>query len=173
MALYEFEGRRPVVGAGSYIAETADVIGDVCIGEQCFVGPGARIKGDYGSIVIGDETSVQENCVVHARPEGECCIGSHCTIGHGAILHNCVLKNRVVIGMGAIISDWAIVHEGSLIGEGAVVRQAVEIPADRVAVGVPAQVTSATNEATRGFQRLAHEVYVQLAQRYRAGLKKL
>ncbi len=173
MALYEFEGRRPVIGVGSYVAETADVIGDVRIGQRCFIGPGARIKGDYGSIIIGDETSVQENCVIHARPEEKCRIGSQCTIGHGAILHNCVLEDRVVIGMGAIVSDWATVHAGSLIGEGAVVRQAVDIPSDRVAVGVPARVIGATDETVWKFQQLAREVYVQLARRYRSGLKRL
>ncbi|HET7375235.1 MAG TPA: gamma carbonic anhydrase family protein, partial [Anaerolineae bacterium] len=71
MALYEFEGKRPQIGLTSFIPETADVIGDVIIGEGCFIGVGARIRGDYGSIRIGDRTSVQENVVIHAREDDE------------------------------------------------------------------------------------------------------
>ena len=173
MALYEFEGKRPLIGEGAYVAETADVIGDVRIGRRCFIGPGARIKGDYGTVVIGEETSVQENCVVHARPDEKCMIGSQCTVGHGSILHNCTLEDRVVIGMGAIVSDWAVVREGSLVGEGALVRQSADIPAGKIAVGVPARVIGDADESVREFQRLAARVYVELAQRYAKGLRKL
>lgn len=173
MALYEFEGKRPVIGEGTYVAESADVIGDVTIGRDCFIGPGARIKGDYGSVTIGDGTSVQENCVVHARPDEKCVIGSRCTVGHGSILHNCSLEDGVVIGMGAIVSDWAVLGEDSLVGEGAVIRQSAEIPARKIAVGVPARVVGDINDGVREFQALARRVYVELAHRYARGLKKL
>lgn len=173
MALYEFEGRKPVVADGAYVAETADVIGDVRIGRWCFVGPGARIKGDYGRVVIGDETSIQENCVVHARPNEVCVVGNECTVGHGAILHNCTLEDRVVVGMGAIISDWAVVGAGCLVGEGAVVRQSARIPPGKIALGVPASVVTDAGEDVREFQRLARTVYVDLARRYATGLRRL
>jgi len=173
MALYEFEGRRPDIAEGAYVAETADVIGDVKIGTRCFIGPGARIKGDYGTIVIGDETSVQENCVIHARPGQECLVGRGCTIGHGSILHNCTIRDGAVVGMGAIVSDWAVVGKDSVVGEGAVVRQSADIPPDKIAVGVPARVVGNADEETREFQRLARQVYSALAGRYRIGLKKL
>ncbi|HUU46402.1 MAG TPA: gamma carbonic anhydrase family protein [Acidobacteriota bacterium] len=173
MALYEFEGKRPVIGEGTYVAETADVIGEVRIGQRCFIGPGARIKGDYGSVVIGDETSIQENCVIHARPGEKCTVGNRCTVGHGSILHNCTLEDGVVIGMGAIVSDWAVVRAGSLVGEGAVVPQSSDIPPHKVAVGVPARVTGDADESVQEFRDLAPRVYVALAQRYGDGLKKL
>ena len=103
MALYEFEGKRPVIGSGSYVSETADIIGDVTIGERCYIGPGARIKGDYGSVRIGNETSIQENCIIHARPDEACQIGNKVTVGHGAILHNCTVHDGSIIGMGSIV----------------------------------------------------------------------
>ena len=173
MALYEFEGRKPTVAEDAYVAETADVIGDVDIGSGCFIGPGARIKGDYGTILIGDETSVQENCVIHARPGQACLIGRGCTIGHGSILHNCTIHDGAVVGMGAIVSDWAIVGENSVVGEGAVVRQSAEIPPGKIAVGVPARVAGDIDEKTREFQRLARQVYKTLPGRYKAGLKRI
>ncbi len=173
MALYEFEGRRPVVGVDSYVCETADVIGEVRIGDRCYIGPGARIKGDYGTIEIGNETSVQENCILHARPGESCTVGNGCTVGHGAILHNCVIEDEVVIGMGAIVSDWAVIRTGAVVAEGAVVRQRAEIPANKTAAGVPAKVLGEVTEKGREFQQLARDVCPELARRYAKSLKKL
>lgn len=173
MALYEFEGRRPVIGQDSYVSETADVIGEVHIGAGCYIGPGARIKGDYGTVTIGDETSVQENCVIHARPGERCDVGSQCTIGHGSVLHNCTVRDGAVVGMGAIVSDWAEVGEEALVAEGAVVRQHDRIPPATVVMGVPARVKAKLTEKDREFQRLAREVYPDLARRYLKGLKKI
>jgi phenylacetic acid degradation protein len=93
MALYEFEGKRPSIGTGSFIPETADVIGDVTIGEKCFIGVWARIRGDYGTIVIGSRTSVQENSVIHARDGYRTVVGDNVQLGHGCILHNCTVKS--------------------------------------------------------------------------------
>ena len=89
MTTYEFEGRIPSVASTAYVDENATIVGDVRVGAQCYIGAGARLRGDYGSIMIGDKTSVQENCVLHARISEECEVGSHVQIGHGAVLHNC------------------------------------------------------------------------------------
>ena len=81
MAVYEFEGKRPMVGRETYISESAEIIGEVAIGRGCYIGPGAKIKGDYGKVVIGDRTSVQENCVLHARPGDGCVVGNMVNVG--------------------------------------------------------------------------------------------
>ena len=107
MAVYEFEGKRPKLGQDCYIYEEATIIGDVTLGDNCYVGAGAVIRGDYGSVKIGSRTAVEENCIVHARPDDVCTVGNDVTVGHGAILHNCTLDDWCVIGMGAIVSDWA------------------------------------------------------------------
>ena len=99
MTLYQFEGRKPVVGSNSYVARSAEVVGDVYIGENCYIGPGAKIRGDYGSIRIGNHTSVQENCVLHAGPDQRTVIGDNVTIGHGAIVHGPIIHNFVIILM--------------------------------------------------------------------------
>ena len=96
MTLYQFEDRRPVVGNNSYIAKSAEVIGDVYIGDNFYVGPGAKIRGDYGSIRIGNRTSIQENCVLHAGPDQEIIIGNNVTVGHGAIIHGPIIHDNVI-----------------------------------------------------------------------------
>ena len=88
MSVAGFEGRSPCLGAGTWVHPSADVLGDVTVGERCWIGPGARLRGDYGRIVVGDCCAIEDNCVVHARPGEICTIGSWVTLGHGCIVHN-------------------------------------------------------------------------------------
>ena len=166
-----FEGKTPEIGEGTYVHPSADVFGNVQIGCGCWIGPGARIRGDYGRIVIGDNTSVEDNCVIHARPDEQTTIGNWVTIGHAAVIHNATIGDSVVIGMGSIVSDWADVGEWGVVGEGAVVRQRQQVPAGRIAVGVPAKVLDkvVTEEYKAEWTRWK-EVYVDLARRYGQGL---
>ena len=172
MAISEFEGRVPVLGRGSYVHPSADLIGAVTIGDGCWIGPGARLRGDYGTIVLGDYTSVEDNCVIHARPGEITTIGSHVTIGHGCIIHNATVDDYAVIGMGSVVSDWARVGEWAVIGEGAVVRQRQEIPSEAIAVGVPAKLLDkqVSDEYKAEWSRFK-DIYRDLAQRYPEGLK--
>ncbi|HIC96158.1 TPA: gamma carbonic anhydrase family protein [Candidatus Bipolaricaulota bacterium] len=174
MTVYQFEGQTPRIGEGTYIHPSAEVIGKVIIGRGCWIGPGARIRGDYGEIVIGDETSIEDNCVIHARPGERCLIGSRVTIGHGAIIHNATIEDYAVIGMGAVVSDWASVGEWAVVGEGAVVKNSQEVPAEHIAVGVPAKildrrVTQEYKEQWKEFK----QTYVDLAHLYARGLREI
>lgn len=172
MALYEFEGKRPQIGKTSFVPETADVIGDVIIGEGCFIGVGARIRGDYGSIHIGDRTSVQENVVIHARENGKTIVGSNVQLGHGCILHNCTVKDNAVIGIGAILTDFSIVGDWAIVGEGAVVRG--EVPDGSIAVGVPAKVIGQVTAKHKEEWQYYKDKYAELASvRYPKGLKRI
>ncbi len=173
MAVYEFEGRRPRIGKNAYVHPSADIIGLVTLGDDCYVAPGARIRGDYGEILIGRGTSIEENCVIHARPDQITRIGDYVTVGHGSIIHSATVHDYVVVGMGAIISDWAVVGEWAAIGEGAVVTQNTEIPPRKVAVGVPAKIIGDINEEWKEQWRDYKPVYVDLARRYPAGLKEV
>ncbi|MEW6233426.1 MAG: gamma carbonic anhydrase family protein [Chloroflexota bacterium] len=173
MSVYEFEGRVPQVHPEAFVHPEASLLGRVTIGEGCWIGPGASLRGDYGEIVVGSGTSIEENCVVHARPGDVTRIGDHVTIGHGAIIHNATVDDWAVIGMGAIVSDWAHVMEWAAVAEGCVVKNRQEIPPKAVAVGVPAkvigQVTPEYQEEWRNFKA----TYVDLARRYPKGLKEL
>lgn len=171
MAVYEFEGRRPKIGRNVYVHPSADVIGLVTLGDDCYVAPGARLRGDYGEIVIGRGTSIEENCVVHARPDQATRIGDYVTVGHGSIIHTATIHDYAVVGMGSIISDWAVVGEWAAIGEGAVVTQSTEIPPGKVAVGVPAKVVGDIKQEWKELWGSYKHVYVDLARRYPDGLR--
>jgi phenylacetic acid degradation protein len=142
MSIYEFENKRPRIGKGTFLFPSADVIGDVTIGENCYIGPGARIRGDYGSIRIGDDTAVEENVVIHARPNEKTIIGDSVTIGHAAIIHNATIHNWAIIGMGAIVSDYVEIGEWAVVAEGAVVKNKEKIPDKAIAMGIPAKVVA-------------------------------
>jgi carbonic anhydrase/acetyltransferase-like protein (isoleucine patch superfamily) len=142
MSIYEFENRKPRIGKGTFVFKSADIIGDVIIGENCYIGPGARIRGDYGSIIIGDNTAIEENVVIHARPDNITTIDNNVTIGHASIIHNAKIHDWAVIGMGAIVSDWAEIGKWAVVAEGAVVKNKQKIPNRAIAVGIPAKIVS-------------------------------
>ena len=173
MAVYEFEGRVPKLGENVYVHPSADIIGLVTLGDDCFVAPGARIRGDYGEIVIGDGTSIEENCVIHARPDQVTRVGDYVTVGHGSIIHGATIHDYAVIGMGSIISDWAVVGEWAAIDEGAVVTQSMEIPPEKVAVGVPAKVVGDVKKDWKELWGSYRHVYPDLARRYPMGLREV
>lgn len=173
MPIYEFEGRRPDVSDKAYVAKSATVIGDVSIGDNCFIAPGARIKGDYGTIMIKDNSNVQENCVIHARPGKKTEIGEWVTIGHGAIIHGANIDDYAVIGMGSIISDEAKIGRWCVVGEGAVVKSGQELKEEKVAVGIPAKTIKSINEEYKKEWRAIKKEYASFSRRYKENLKRL
>jgi phenylacetic acid degradation protein len=173
MGVFEFEGRAPSISLTAYVDDVAKVVGDVRIGAQCYIGPGARIRGDYGTVIIGDKTSVQENCVLHACINEECEVGNYVQIGHGAILHNCRIRDYAVVGVGAIVSDCATVGVWSIVGEGAVVASGQSIPDGKVAVGIPAKTIRDVSDSDKDVWSKYKEIYADLALRYPKGLKRV
>jgi phenylacetic acid degradation protein len=174
MSIYEFENKKPSIGKDTFIFKSADIIGDVSIGKNCYIGPGARIRGDYGSIRIGDNTAVEENVVVHARPDDVTTIGNNVTIGHGSIIHNATIKDWAVIGMGAIVSDWAVIGKWAVVAEGAVVKNKQKIPNKAIAVGVPAKVVSEISEEYEKQWTKYKKIYTDLAEkRFPNSLKEI
>ena len=111
--------------------------------------------------------------IVHARPNEQCIIGKRVTVGHGSILHNCTIHDSVVIGMGAIISDYSVVGEWSVIGEGGVVPNNKEIPAGKIAVGVPVKIIGVTSEEYKTLWSSYKGLYADLAKRYPKGLRRI
>jgi phenylacetic acid degradation protein len=140
MPLYEFEGKRPKVAPSAFVSPSSVVIGDVEIGEECYIASNCVIRGDWGKIVIGDQSNVQDGCVIHVRPDEQTIIGRRVSIGHASVVHNATIKDFALVGMNAVISDWAVVGEYSVIGEGCVVRHNQVIEPKSIAVGIPAKV---------------------------------
>lgn len=164
--LYKFDGKQPVVGKDSYVSDSARVIGDVVIGDNCYIGHGAIVRGDYGRIEIGDGTAVEENAVIHAPPGETNTIGEKVTIGHGAIVHGRLIGDNAVIGMGAVLSIWSEIGVWAIIAEGSIIKMRQKIPAQVVAAGNPARVARAITEKDRELWNWGKQVYIDLAKKY-------
>jgi phenylacetic acid degradation protein len=173
MARYEFNGKKPVVGSGSWVHETAQLIGDVEIGENCFIGPGASLRGDFGSIHVGDNSNVQDNCVLHARPGLKCSVGKNTIVGHGAILHCCEIGDNSLIGMGSIVSDFAVIGEGCLVAEGSLVKAKTKIEPGMLVSGSPAVVKGPLKDQQMMMLKAGVFRYVELAGQLLKTAKKI
>ena len=119
-----------------YIAPNATVVGDVVLGNEVNIWYGAVLRGDSGTITVGEGTNIQDNCVIHEKTQ----IGAWCTIGHGAIVHGCTVGDNALIGMGTIVLNGAVLGEGCLVGAGAVVTGKTDAPAGSVLLGSPAKI---------------------------------
>jgi len=164
--LYKFNGKQPTVGKDTYVSDLANVIGDVVIGNHCYIGHGVLIRGDYGRILIGDGTAVEEGVIVHAPPKETHRIGTKVTIGHGAVIHGKSIGDLAVIGMGSILSIWSEIGIGAIVAEGSVVKMKQIIPPHMVVAGNPAQVVREVNAKDKEVWNWAKQLYMDLAKQY-------
>jgi len=164
--LYSFDNRNPEIGKETYVSESAMVIGDVKVGNNCYVGHGAILRGDYGSIEIGDGSAVEEGVVIHAPPGGMCRIGNKVTLGHGAIIHSKSIGDFAVIGMGAVLSLGAEIGERSIIAEGTIVKMRQELPSGVVAGGNPANIIRKVSSEDEQRWAGGKQLYINLAKKY-------
>jgi carbonic anhydrase/acetyltransferase-like protein (isoleucine patch superfamily) len=162
-----FQGIKPTVPESCFIEDTAVVIGDVVMGQQCSAWFHAVIRGDVHYIRIGDRTNVQDLCMLHVTHDTHpLIIGSDVTIGHHVVLHGCTIKDRVLVGMGAIIMDGAVVGEDSVIGAGALVTEHTVIPRKSVVLGSPGKVRRQVSEDELSWIRESSANYVRYAGQY-------
>jgi carbonic anhydrase/acetyltransferase-like protein (isoleucine patch superfamily) len=162
-----FQGLTPAIPKSCFIEETAAVIGDVVMGEQCSVWFQAVIRGDVHYIRIGHRTNIQDLCVLHVTHDTHpLVIGSDVTIGHHVVLHGCTIKDRVLIGMGAIIMDGAVIEEDSVVGAGALVTERTVVPAKSLVLGSPAKVRRPVTEKELSWIRESSANYVKYAGQY-------
>jgi carbonic anhydrase/acetyltransferase-like protein (isoleucine patch superfamily) len=162
-----FGGKRPLVDASAFIADSATVIGDVHVGARSSVWFGAVIRGDVFHIRVGEETSIQDNTVIHVTHDRYATqVGSKVTVGHSVTLHGCTVGDLCIVGMGATILDQAIVEDRCIIGAGALVTPGTRIPAGSLAVGSPARVKRPLTEDELVWLEGSAQHYVDLARRY-------
>jgi carbonic anhydrase/acetyltransferase-like protein (isoleucine patch superfamily) len=155
-----FLRRQPRLGEGVYIASTAVVLGDVTLGAHSSVWYNAVLRGDINKIVVGTNSNIQDNAVVHLADEFPCIIGDWVTVGHSAIVHACTVGNECLIGMGATILDGAIIGDQSIIGANALVTQGTVIPPGSMVLGSPAKVSRALTLPERESLKSWAEKYV-------------
>ena len=162
-----FQGIKPTIPTSCFIEETGIVIGDVVLGEHCSVWFHTVIRGDVHYIRIGDRTNVQDLCMLLVTHDTHpLIIGNEVTIGHGVILHGCTIKDRVLIGMGAIVMDGAVIGEDSVEGAGALVVEGMIVPPKSVILGSPGRVRRAVSEAELVWIKESAENYVKYAGQY-------
>jgi len=168
--IYEFEGQSPQIGKGTWVAPSAEIIGNVDIGENCYIGFGAIIRGDFGKIIIGGESLVEEGVVIHTAELTE--IGKKVIIGHMALIHDAVVHDEALIGMKSMICEYATIGRGSILAERSLVGKQTSIPAGKIAAGAPAKVVG--DVATRHREMLAdgHNAYLELIRSYQRGFRK-
>ena len=170
MPIYEFEGKKPQIDETAWIAPSADVIGDVKIGARCYVGWQVVLRGDHGSIVIGDGSAIEEGVIVHTSPEFVSYIGNEATIGHGALLHNATIEPFAVIGVMATVSNYAKVGAWSIIGEMGLVKAHQEVPEGVIAVGQPVEIIGRVEERHKERWLAGKKRYQEFARRNHAGM---
>lgn len=171
MPIYALGDRVPQIHEDAFVHPDAVVIGDVRIGADSSIWPGAVLRGDYGTIIIGERTSIQDGTVVHAVDEFPTVVGDDCVIGHLAHLEGCVIHDRALVGSGSIVLHQAHVHTGATVGAGAVVRNRTEVPANAMALGVPAVMK--LDSCNEDVAVASAALYASNARRYKDELKRL
>ncbi len=171
MTVYRLNGKVPIIGEGTWIAPSAEIIGDVKIGENCWIGPGAIIRGDLGTIIIADETAVEDGVVIHCADMVQ--IGKRVTIGHGAVIHNATIRDFAVIGMHSTVSDNSVVGMWSIIAEHSLVKKGQIIPDYKIYAGIPATHKADLSRRHREYMISGKQLYVDLAAKYINGFKRI
>lgn len=164
--LISFKEKSPAIAEETFIAENASIVGDVTIGKKSSVWYGAVIRGDFGSIEIGEGSNIQDCAVLHCDEGLPVKIGDNVTVGHGAIVHGATIASNVIIGMGSIVMNGATIGEDSVIGAGAVVTENMVVPAGSVAVGIPAKIAKNVPEFNHSMASLNAAEYAGLIPEY-------
>ena len=168
--VFEFNGYRPVIHESAFIHPNATVTGNVIIGKDVYIGPGAAIRGDWGEIIIEDGCNVQENCTIHLFPGQTVLLKSAAHIGHGAIIHGATIGNNSLVGMNAVVMDDVIIGDHCIVGSLCFVPEGMQIPDRKIVVGNPAKIVKdMTDEmiawksaGTKLYQQLPAELYATL-----------
>jgi carbonic anhydrase/acetyltransferase-like protein (isoleucine patch superfamily) len=173
MAIYELDGKRPELGDGAWVADTASVIGDVELGANASVWFGAVIRGDTEHITVGADTNIQDGSVLHADAGKPLVIGAGVTVGHQVMLHGCFVADGSLVGNGAVILNGARIGRNCIVGAGSVVTENKEFPDNSLVIGAPARVVRTLDEATAKTIAGNAAHYVANARRFARGLKKI
>ena len=171
MAVYAFEEFVPVVHETAFVHPQAAVTGNVTIGRDVYVGPGAAIRGDWGGVVVEDGCNVQENCTVHMFPGVTVVLEEGAHVGHGAVVHGARLGRNCLIGMNAVVMDRATIGAGSIVGALAFVPADMQVPERSLVVGNPARVVKPVGDEMLAWKTEGTRLYQALPARLHAGLR--
>jgi phenylacetic acid degradation protein len=169
--VYAIDGVVPVVDPTAFIHPTASLIGDVVVGPQCYVGPGAALRGDMGRIVMKAGSNMQDNCIAHTFADCETVIGEDVTVGHGAVLHGCQVGRGVLVGMNSVVMDGAEIGEFAFVAALCFVPAGFKLPPRMIAAGSPAKIVREVRDDELAWKAQGDEDYRNIARRSLASLK--
>jgi phenylacetic acid degradation protein/carnitine operon protein CaiE len=164
MAFYQFNGIKPVVHPSSFVHPQAAVTGNVIIGRDVYIGPGAALRGDWGQIIIKDGCNVQESCTVHQFPGITVVLHEGAHIGHGAIIHGATIGANCLVGMNAVIMDEVVLEEECIVGALAFIKSGEKIPRRSLVAGNPARIIKEVSDEMMAWKREGTRLYQQLPQ---------
>lgn len=171
MSLYRFGDKIPKIGKGTWIAPSAEIIGDVEIGNHCYIGFGSVIRGDFGSIRIGNETLVEECVVIHSANRTD--IGNRVIVGHLAMIHDATILDRALIGMKAMVSEDTVVEEDAIVAEHTHVRKNTTVSAGKIIAGSPPKVVGKTTTKQKDYISSGIKDYQRILQVYVSEFEKI
>lgn len=171
--IYKFKEFIPVVHKSSFVHPLAAVTGNVIIGKNCYIGPGAAIRGDWGEIILEDGVNVQESCTIHMFPGKSITLEESAHIGHGAIIHGANIGRNVLVGMNTVIMDDAHIGKESIIGAMAFIKAETKIPPRSLAVGNPAKVIKQVSDDMLAWKTAGTRLYQRLPADCHEGLKEV
>ena len=160
---YHYKGYTPVVKPGSFVHPQAVVTGDVIIGSRCYIGPGAALRGDWGTIIIEDGCNVQENCTIHMFPGTTVLLKEGAHIGHGAVIHGATIGKNCLVGMNAVIMDNVNLGDECIVGALTLIREAENIPTRSVVVGNPGKIIKQVSDDMLSWKTEGTALYQELA----------
>ncbi|MEM7104303.1 MAG: transferase hexapeptide repeat family protein [Bacteroidota bacterium] len=170
--IFEYKGFKPVIHESSFVHPLASVTGNVIIGKNCYIGPAAAIRGDFGGIVIEDGCNVQENCTIHMFPGVTVTLKTGAHIGHGAIIHGAQIGKNALIGMNAVIMDDVVIEDECIIGALCFIKAGMHIPKRSLVVGNPGKVVKQVTDEMMAWKTAGTKLYQSLPQECFENLKE-
>ena len=171
LTVYTIDGITPVVDPTAFVHPSAVLIGDVIVGADCYIGPAACLRGDFGRIHVRAGANIQDTCVLHAFPGFETVVEEGGHIGHGAVLHGCTIERNALVGMNAVINDNAVIGESAIVAAMAFVKAGMIVPPRMLAAGMPAKVVRSLTDVELAWKTEGTESYRQLARRSLATIR--
>src|SRR6478672_6203120 len=172
LTVYAIHGVTPVVDPTAYVHSSAVLIGDVIVGADCYIGPCASLRGDFGRIDVRAGANLQDSCVAHGFPGTDTIVAEDGHIGHGAILHGCVIERNALIGMNAVINDNAVIGESSIVAAMAFVKAKMIVPARMLVAGMPARIVRELTETELAWKIEGTRSYQELTRRSLATMQE-
>ena len=172
MPVYSLEGITPVVHPAAFVHETAVLIGDVIVAANCYIGPNASLRGDFGRIIVEQGANVQDTCVMHSFPDKDCIVERDGHIGHGAVLHGCRIGVNAMVGMKSVVMDDAVIADSSIVGACSFVPAKFKCPPRSLVLGTPATVKRELSDQEIEWKSRGTVEYQELVERCHSSLTR-